>query len=61
MNYLAEKILIALDREWDREKILQYAERYTWENIAKEITNVYAGVLPKHMSQTSENSPKSSQ
>ena len=28
---LAEKILVALDREWDREKILAYAERYTWE------------------------------
>jgi len=38
---LAEKILLALGREWDREKIIQYAERYTWENIAKEIVGVY--------------------
>ena len=42
---LAEKILTALDREWDRETILAYAERYTWENIAKEIVGVYAWML----------------
>ena len=42
---LAEKILVALDREWDREMILAYAERYTWENIAKEIMGVYEQVL----------------
>lgn len=42
---LAEKILVALDREWNRDKILQYAERYTWENIAKEIMFVYEKVL----------------
>lgn len=42
---LAEKILVALDREWDRDKILTYAERYTWENIAKEIMGVYEQVL----------------
>ncbi|WP_214041352.1 glycosyltransferase family 4 protein [Methanoculleus sp.] len=42
---LAEKILMALDREWDREAILTYAERFTWENIAKEITGVYGRIL----------------
>ena len=42
---LAEKILVALDREWDREAILKYAERYTWENIAKDLMGVYARVL----------------
>jgi len=42
---LAEKILVALDREWDRGVILAYAERYTWENIAKEIVGVYEQVL----------------
>jgi teichuronic acid biosynthesis glycosyltransferase TuaC len=42
---LAEKILVALDREWDRETILRYAERYTWENIAKETMSVYEQVL----------------
>ena len=42
---LAEKILVGLDREWDREVILAYAERYTWENVAKEIVGVYEQVL----------------
>jgi len=41
---LAEKILIALDREWDREKILAYAERFTWENISREIVGVYKNI-----------------
>ena len=42
---LAEKILTALDREWDREAILEYAERFTWENIAKEIVGVYRALV----------------
>jgi glycosyltransferase involved in cell wall biosynthesis len=42
---LAEKIRMALDRTWDREKISSYAEQYTWENITKEIINVYMHVL----------------
>lgn len=42
---LAEKILVALDREWDREAILAYSEQYTWENIAKETMSVYKEVL----------------
>jgi glycosyltransferase involved in cell wall biosynthesis len=37
---LAEKILTALDKEWDREKILEYAERFTWDNIVKEKLNI---------------------
>jgi len=42
---LAEKILAALDQEWDREAILRYAQQFTWENIAKEIMDVYEQVL----------------
>lgn len=38
---LAEKILKALEREWDQEAILRYSERYTWENIAKDTLAVY--------------------
>ena len=41
---LAEKILVARGREWDREAILEYAERFTWKNIAKEILSVYREV-----------------
>lgn len=42
---LVEKILLALDREWDREAILRYAKQYTWDNIAKETIGVYEQVL----------------
>ena len=42
---LAEKILIALEREWDREKIRKYAEQFTWDNIAKKVVEVYEKVL----------------
>ena len=41
---LAEKILIAVDRQWDREAILTYAKQFTWETIAKEIVDVYEKV-----------------
>lgn len=44
-EHLAEKILMALDWEWDRERILTYARRYTWENISKEIMGVYKQVM----------------
>lgn len=42
---LAEKILIAMEKEWNREKIRKYAEQFTWENIAKKTLEVYRGVL----------------
>jgi glycosyltransferase involved in cell wall biosynthesis len=42
---LAEKVLIALDKEWDNENIRNYAEEFTWEDIAKEILKVYTKVL----------------
>jgi len=42
---LAEKILIALDKEWDCDKIGEYAEQFTWENIAEEILKVYANAI----------------
>lgn len=42
---LAEKILIALDKEWDYKKIRHYAEQFTWENIVKENLKVYEILL----------------
>jgi len=42
---LAEKILIGLDKEWNRQAILEYAQRFTWEKIAKEIMNIYERLL----------------
>jgi len=41
---LVEKILIALDKEWDYENIRNYAEMFRWENIAKEILEIYMAV-----------------
>ncbi len=43
---LAEKIMLALNREWNREAILEYAARYSWETIGKEIADVYSKVMP---------------
>ena len=42
---LAEKILIALDKEWDCDKIREYAEQFTWENITEEIVAAYKGII----------------
>lgn len=42
---LAEKILIALEKKWDREKIRKYAKRFTWGNIAKKLLKVYEELL----------------
>lgn len=41
---LADKILIALEKEWDHEKIRTYAEYFTWENVAKKTLNLYKNV-----------------
>jgi glycosyltransferase involved in cell wall biosynthesis len=45
---LAEKGLTAFDKEWDGEKILEYAERFRWENITEEILKVYETLLCKN-------------
>ncbi|WP_440951238.1 glycosyltransferase [Methanosphaerula subterraneus] len=42
---LAEKILLALDMEWDREAILAYADQFMWESIVKQIIDVYNLIL----------------
>lgn len=47
---LAEKILYALKREWNREKIEQYAEQFTWDNIAKQIIEIYELVIKDEVS-----------
>jgi len=38
---LSEKILKALNKDWDQEIILAYAEQYSWENVAKKIIDIY--------------------
>jgi len=42
---LSKRIIVALDKEWDRKAIVRYAEQYTWKRIAEEITRVYEQVL----------------
>lgn len=42
---LAENILQALDKDWNTEKILSYAEEFSWENICKNIEGVYKDLL----------------
>lgn len=44
-NDLAEKILIAVKKEWDTEKIIKYADQFTWEKIAPKVVNVYKNII----------------
>jgi glycosyltransferase involved in cell wall biosynthesis len=44
---LAKAILQALGREWDEEYIRDYANQFTWENIAEQIMRVYESVMRK--------------
>lgn len=41
---LAEKIMEALEVQWDRQKIVDYAQRFTWRNIAGEIIKIHQNV-----------------
>lgn len=42
---LTDKILIGLDKEWNRKKILEYANQFTWEKISKETMSIYGSTL----------------
>ena len=42
---LAEKILVALDKNWNKECILDYAKQFTWNKISERIVEVYKGGL----------------
>ncbi|WP_048129620.1 glycosyltransferase [Methanosarcina lacustris] len=39
---LANKIQVALETEWNHQKIYEYAQQFTWDNVAKNICYVYA-------------------
>lgn len=45
---LADKIEIALNKNWDEEKILNYAKQYRWNDIASQIVNVYSEICSKN-------------
>jgi len=42
---LAENMLLALDKEWDKEYILNYVKKFKSDKIAKEIFKVYEKVM----------------
>jgi len=44
---LAEKILIALEKDWDREKIMRYAGQFTWKKVAKEVVDIYDLIISR--------------
>ena len=44
---LAEKILMGLDKKWNRKKILEYANGFTWDNITKDLLKIYSSTLEK--------------
>jgi glycosyltransferase involved in cell wall biosynthesis len=38
---LADKIVFALDKDWDEGKIIKYSSRFTWEEITSKIIEIY--------------------
>ncbi len=41
LQQLTEKIIKALEKDWDTQKIRKYAEQFAWKNIAKQTVDVY--------------------
>jgi len=44
---LAQRILQALERDWDQQAIAEYAKKYSWRNIARDIISSYASIEKK--------------
>ncbi|AGB04685.1 glycosyltransferase [Aciduliprofundum sp. MAR08-339] len=42
---LAEKILIAFEKDWNRNKIREYAKNFSWKNIAIDVFHVYRNAM----------------
>ncbi|KUK77631.1 MAG: Glycosyl transferase group 1 [candidate division WS6 bacterium 34_10] len=42
---LADNILKALDKDWDKGKILEYSKKFTWSNITEKIAEIYEKLL----------------
>lgn len=38
---LANAVIRTIDRNWDETYILEYAKQFTWENIAKQVYDIY--------------------
>jgi glycosyltransferase involved in cell wall biosynthesis len=44
---IAAKISVALDKDWNKDEIVEYARGFTWEIAAKELYDLYGKVLIK--------------
>ena len=44
---LARALKTALEKEWDTEKLIQQGLEYSWENISKRVSRVYAEVCAR--------------
>lgn len=44
---LAEKLQIALDKQWDRGMILDYAQQFTWDRLAERLLKIYEGAIKR--------------
>jgi len=42
---LANKIQVALETEWNHQKIYEYAQQFTWDNISMKILDLYHKVM----------------
>ena len=42
---LSSKILFALEKKWDKTKIMEYAEQFSWKRIAKYLIKLYERML----------------
>lgn len=45
IEQLAEKIYEGLCKEWNRRKIISYAEQFTWETLSNKIKEIYDSVV----------------
>ena len=48
---IAEKISVALDKNWNRDEIVEYARGFTWEIAAKELNDLYGKVFKKFITE----------
>lgn len=42
---LAKKINLALEKEWNNKKIVEHSAKFTWDNISKQVLEIYKNFL----------------
>ena len=42
---LINKIMVSLDKKWDRRKIRGYGSQFTWDNVVKQIVEIYKNLI----------------